>query len=234
MNFKAMNDSKLPVIGDKLELCMEKAPPYRTQLEDIDREGNYLVPPPQYRRVQMEYEVGQALEAFYFRHNGRYGFRAQVVGTKEQGELCFLVLRRTSEPYRQQRRESFRLPISLKIVVRPAVAGPFPLHPDGEDMRLERMFKTENLSETGLGFKTSRRSYEVGELLYINLYFGSKATSAPIEFYAQVCRRELVDREAQTYFIGVKFLRVGEDVRQMIARFVLREQQELIRRRPPP
>ena len=224
------NIGALPGIGEKVDLYLGHGPTYRTQLEDIDGLGLLLISQPLYRGIPIVLRLGQQVEMYYFRPNGRFCIDVEMEGVVTTDQVRLIALRRISEPRKQQRRESFRLMTLLEAVLRPVSAGPFPARRTNEDDLVERTVTTENISETGVSVWSVKIAYDMGEKLYIRLYLPWPDEEAePLELRCEVRRCELEDPVTLTYGVGLMFMDCPEETRQLIARYVLVKQQEQLR-----
>lgn len=213
-------------IGDKVDLYMGRGPYYRTTIDDIEGNRDYVVTVPSYRGIPIIVRNGQRLQMFFYRQNGRYAIDAKVTSFEVDGQVRLMKLRALGEPEKQQRRESFRFHTSLKVIIRPFVMGPFPMKPDPEEADEMEEASTFNISATGIALKT-KRSYEHDEKFYLQIYLNPDGP--PLEILCAVRQASRVESVEGPYFIGAMFMDIAADVTTIIAKFVLDEERKQVK-----
>jgi c-di-GMP-binding flagellar brake protein YcgR len=217
------------VLGDKVDLHLYRGPYYRTVIEEITPDGFLTMPVPTYRGISIILRLGQKLVLIYYRENGKYEVDMVVQNIIVEGNIRQVILRIISEARKEQRRENYRLPVTLRTLLChfPETQIPVELAPDDE--AVDEIVYTKDLSSTGVLLKT-RGKYELGERVLINLYLNwPKGSQAPLPACAAVTR---VERDAveNRYLVGLQFLDIY-DKQELISRYIVEEQKERLKRR---
>lgn len=224
-----MKKENLIRIGDKVDVFLGRGRAYRTMLEDIDSSGNLLISTPLYRGIPVIMHKGQEVELYYFREDGRYCINTTVVDFILNDQIKLILLRADSEPKKQQRRESYRLAAFLETIIRDYASGDFPLKPDKDDMLEQEYVFSENISETGVALRT-KQVRQKGDKVYLRIYLKwPEEDSLPIDVMGEIRQVELLNHTKQIYRIGIMFLKLPEETRRHIARYVLARQQQLLK-----
>jgi c-di-GMP-binding flagellar brake protein YcgR len=147
------------------------------------------------------------------------------------GPLRLISLLPLSEPRKQQRRNSYRLRIGLSALIRPHDGSAFAADPFFADENLTPWEEvlTNNLSETGVSFN-SIVQHKIGVCLHIKLtLYHAPDHVEQIELLGIVRQVQTIEYLGTQYRLGVEFLPCSENLRRLIARFVLKKQHQIIR-----
>ncbi|MCL1905427.1 MAG: flagellar brake protein [Clostridiales bacterium] len=218
-------------IGERIGISLDGEIIYPTLLEDITEDNHLIISVPLYRGIPIIMKVEQHVQFFFFRDNGRFCIDVQVEEIIMRGPLRLISLLQLTEPHKQQRRESFRLRIGLSALIRPFSGKQFPPDPFfvEEDMAPWEEVLTNNLSETGLSFN-SIIEHKSGDYLHLKVTLDhSPEHMEQIELLGLVRQSQAIDYLGRQYRLGVEFLPYSENLRQLIAKFVLKKQQQVIR-----
>jgi c-di-GMP-binding flagellar brake protein YcgR len=236
--------------GDRIDLSAkpEPGPDYRTIVEDVDAKGNMLVATPTYKGSPVVFRKKQTLTLSYYRDNGKYSLGVKVTGYRTNGDRRMVVLERTSDVVKEQRRGYYRLPVVLRTEVRRlSVSLPTELHrlPDNlpmlDDVMTyeeavdaldeytveEESSATRDISISGISVKTSTE-YFVGDKLVIKVHLDwPSMTEPPISAVVEVRRVER-DPASGMYYIGLEFSGAFAK-RDIITKFIFEQQQKRLR-----
>jgi c-di-GMP-binding flagellar brake protein YcgR len=235
--------------GDRVDLLIRAGTEYRTLVEDIDQSGNIVVTVPTYKGTSVVLRKKQALTMSYYRDNGKYSLSARVTGYRSSGDRRLIVLERTSDIVKQQRRGYYRLPVVLRTEVRRlSVALPTELHrlPDTLPMMMDDVMTYEeavdaldtytvgeetvtsrDISISGISVK-SRTEFSIGDKLVIKVHLDwPNVTEPPISAVVEVRRVEFDDATGM-YFVGLEFTGAFAK-RDIITKFIYEQQQKRIR-----
>ena len=105
------------VLGDKVGLVKDAGREYRTMIEDMYGGGSYLVGIPSYRGIPMTLRLNDEVLMLFYRESGRYICPTRVASLDQTGEIQYALLLQKSEPFRDQRRGAFRLPVRMKVQI---------------------------------------------------------------------------------------------------------------------
>ncbi|MDR1298926.1 MAG: flagellar brake protein [Oscillospiraceae bacterium] len=234
--------------GDRVDLLIRAGTEYRTLVEDVEQSGSIIVTVPTYRGTSVVLRKKQAMTMNFYRDNGKYSLSVRVTGYRSNGDRRLIVLERTSDIVKQQRRGYYRLPVVLRTEVRRlSVALPTELHrlPDTLPMMDDVMTYDEavdaldsytvdeetvtsrDISISGISVK-SRTEFSIGDKLVIKVHLDwPHATEPPISAVVEV-RRVEHDIATGQYFVGLEFTGAFAK-RDIITKFIYEQQQKRIR-----
>ena len=244
-----MRKDRIISIGDKVELSTIKGysfremaemgwdePPaeegfaYRTMIADIDRHGTITVSIPSFSGVQMPLREGQDIYMAYNRESGKYVVRMKVRGFRTENDIRYARLIVVAEPIRKQRRNHYRLPVRLKVLVceyREDAEYSMPLKGEiAEAVGLETV-GTNNISVTGIAISTNKE-YNKGERYLLKVYLDEKqGENSPFIVCAEVMRT-ISDRQNKTNYVGMRFFGLSEKMSEYMAKYVMEQQKKII------
>ena len=107
------------VIGDNVEICKlsDKNTIYKTKIEDTFPGSVYQVSVPSLNMVPMRINRGDRVELAFYRESGRYIAVMYVMGIIKEGGMRSALLSQSTPFSEEQRRESYRLPVRIKVQV---------------------------------------------------------------------------------------------------------------------
>ena len=218
------------VIGDKIDLRIGNGPYYRTTVDEMSGNSTIFAAVPSYKGIPIILHIDQELRIFFYRKSGRFSVHAQVKGFTVSGEIRLIEIEIKSEPKKEQRRESFRVPTSIKAVLC-VFSDPITLRAKKmleADDTVKEVAEARNLSETGVGLKT-KFDYNISEKVLLKLHLAwPHEDSAPIELLAEA-RRSEYDPIRDIYYVGFQFLNAGDEMRSHISKYLLVQQQKQIK-----
>ena len=218
-------------IGEKIAISLDGEVLYPTLLEDMTEEGQLVISVPLYRGIPIIMKVEQHVQFYFFRENGRLCVDVQVEEIIMRGPLRLITLLPLSEPHRQQRRNSFRLRIGLSALIRPFSGNTFPADPFllEENLTPWEEVLTNNLSETGVSVN-SIISHKTGDCLHLKITLDHAPDHMEqLELLGVVRQVQVLEYLGTQYRLGVEFLPYSDKLRRLIAKFVLKKQQQVIR-----
>ena len=222
------------VVGDKIELFADEHHFYKTIIWDIYADKTFLIPIPSNRGIPMLLHADDIIYVIFYRESGRYMIQAKAINFIKKGEVRCAVLNQISQAKRSQRRQYYRLPISLKAEIYAyAEDSEFRL----DDMSLDDIgepkiisletAETKNLSVTGAGLETKLR-YETGKEYHLKIHLDDKkAQEKTLTFVAEIVRVSYVP-EKKVYRLGVHFLSQDPEGEDFLSKYILARQQEQI------
>ena len=219
------------VIGDKVEIHKlgEKGSTYKTMIEDEYLGQVFQVVVPTRGMVPMEITRGDRLGLAFHRESGRYITEMLVIGIIKDRGMRYALLSQSTPTSRDQRRESYRLPLSVKIQVFDCLDETEEnTEESGTHAGVIQQESSRDISATGIAF-TSRKKYIPGDKYIIKLYLGGMSSSEPpLALKAKVVR---VLREYNTnkYQVGMRFTDQTKSSNELLMKFVMMRQQEMIR-----
>lgn len=216
-------------IGEKVQISLDDSSQvFPTLLEDIMEDGRLIISGPLYRGYPLAILPEQGVKIYYFRENGRYCIDCQAEKIFVHEELRLISLLVLSEPEKQQRRGSFRLPVNLDAFIRamneedPPQLQAFLQSQDQMDWETAM---THNLSETGVSIN-SKSDYQIGDPVLIRLQLEDQNPKNRIELLGVVRRAEKIELTRLPYCrLGIEFTNYNESMRRRVAKFLLKKQQ---------
>lgn len=220
-----MSLKKILQVGEKIEVCYqgenidsEKRNCY-SMVQDIVGQDEIIITAPMLQGNQMILSIGQKVEIIFFREKGQFIFEAEVIDRFKKENINLLKLNVVSSIKRIQRRNYYRLKITLPIYIRSLTDG------SEENQNSEKWFKAYTLDISGGGVKISiDRSLEKGSLLECKL----KINDEDLVLKGKVVRCQLAETDPIIrYEIGMSFVDITEYQRDLIIRFIFEEQRKL-------
>ena len=228
-----VNDHGKLVVGDKVELIKEAGRFYKTMIEDDHGGGAYLVGVPSYGGIPMLLHINDEVLAVFYRESGRYVSPMRVLKLTKEGEVRYALLIQKSKPRRHQRREAFRLPVSLRAAICEYSEGiEEELLADAETPETAALEAALclDISVTGISF-TTKRQYAPGDCCLLRLYMGYRQNAmAPFDICAEVMRSS-PGLKRGTYYTGFRFFGQSKRMNDHLSRYVFTEQQKQIKQR---
>lgn len=226
----ANKNANLLNIGDKVDLYLGTGPTYHSKLEDITSSGNLLVSIPTHKGEPIDVEKGQGLQLYFYRTNGRYRVNVRMNGYIRDRYVRLMELQPLSDPQKQQRRESFRLPVELKVLVTYIENDSLTEELRGSDSITEEV-TSANLSANGIAIMT-KKQYSLGDRLLMRIYLKwPEEKSEPIELIGEVRQTALTDPFEKTYIVGIMFLYMSNDIYSHISRYVMAQEQKRLKQK---
>jgi len=228
-----MEDEKTIALGEKVDLVGHKNRLYRTKVEDIIENGLYLVGIPRYGGVPMPLHSGEDVYMVFYRETGRYITQMNTVGFEKREEVRYAWLFQKTEPYKDQRREAFRVPISLDVQVceyNEDAESRIPLFGDMEITELIEETSSRDLSVTGIAIY-AKKDYETGTRRLLKVFLeGPDGERTPFLTCATIVR-SVPYRESGKFQIGLSFFGHTKNMNDFITKYVLEEQRKQLRQR---
>jgi c-di-GMP-binding flagellar brake protein YcgR len=219
----------------------------RTKLQEIISDTEFVVLRPTLQGIPIRSEDDEFTFRFN-RSNGCYSFKAKILDSYRQGNIWLSRVERISEMERSQRRQYYRLPIVLDIVVD---TGEEPEDKEAENNEAENneaegketegkeaqgkkaakgprfcKGKTVNISENSVEF-TCFRAFEEEEKVVAAIKL---TESDAILVNAEVLRCSRADR-SEPYCVVLIFDDMSERERKNLRRFILQQQALMLKRR---
>lgn len=165
---------------------------------------------------------GEIIHITYFTEMGRFHFQGVYLEHRRQGNLHFMLIHRTSEITRIQRRDDFRLPVTLNGTVDFTV-----LEDDVTVCKREKIL-TVDISAGGTASQINTR-LEQGQEVLLRLPLGVDGDVIP--FHASVCWiRDNPPGQAYRYCAGIRFLYEDPNMKERVVQHIFKLQQQRRRR----
>jgi len=104
-------------IGEILELVLDDGA-VKTKVQDIDGD-EFTVLRPTFRAVPVHFESGEIYPVRFYRPDGIYKFGVRVLSQSEHQGVRLCRMQAVTEVEKSQRRQYFRLPIVMPVIMRP-------------------------------------------------------------------------------------------------------------------
>lgn len=107
-------------LGERLEVYIDDTL-YYSDLQDISADDEIMLSPLQIGQRVYYHPPGTQMEIVFFRPDARYAFPAMLNQVVRRGKtgLTLISVKPLALPRREQRREDFRVPVLLKVRLRP-------------------------------------------------------------------------------------------------------------------
>jgi len=228
-----MQDEATIALGEKVDLVGHKNRLYRTKVEDIIENGLYLVGIPRFGGVPMPLHSGEDVYMVFYRETGRYISQMNTVGFEKREEVRYAWLFQKTEPYRDQRREAFRVPISLAVQVceyNDDAESRIPLFGDIEVAELIEETSSKDLSVTGIGI-LAKEEYEPGDRRLLKVFLEGPDGAKTLFLTCATVVRSVPYLDSGKFQIGMTFFGHTKKMNDSITKYVLEEQRKQLRQR---
>jgi len=229
-----MQDEALIVLGEKVDLVGHKNRLYRTKIEDMIENGLYLLGVPRYSGTPMPLHAGEDVYMIFYRETGRYITLMNIVGFEKRDDIRYVWLFLKTEPYKDQRREAFRVTTSSEIHVckyNEDAESRIPLIGEMEITELVEKVNSKDMSVTGISFFT-KREYEPGDRFLLKVYLDSANEGDKTLFLTcAVVARAVPYRESGKFLIGLSFFGHTKKMNEFVSKYMLDEQRKQLRQR---
>ncbi|MDR2421705.1 MAG: flagellar brake protein [Oscillospiraceae bacterium] len=229
------------LVGDKVDVHFENSPFYRTYVEDSEEDGAVLrVSAPMEKERIVPIPTDQQVNLYFYRENGKFSILARVIEFRKYQSGTSVMLEVLSEPRKEQRREFYRLPVTLNAEARylpdelvramPNALSRLYDVGDYDDAVLalfaaaqyEPNVSVRDISISGLSVRGQRR-YKPGDLLAMKVYLRwPRGTNMPLLAAAEV-RRVQLHTETRRYFAGLEFFGAFSQ-RDLITKYIYEQQ----------
>ncbi len=207
-----MHAHEMMSVGELMDIKINNGH-FKTKLQDMYEGGRFTVFHPTVRGLPVMLETGDNYTLRFYRSNGIFSFDAKLLDwyTKDDIRLC--LFESQSEVVKAQRRQSYRLPIRLDVMVR--------IEKDKGDRNAPVIKgKTVDLSEHGM-LLTSFTSLEADIQVIAELRMSPVDTMA---LKAKVLRCEKPLDKKDPYRIVLLFVGSSDRQKSDLGRYILRQQ----------
>jgi len=206
---------------------------YRTKIEDMVRNGLYLIGVPRHGGKQMPLNAGDDVFMIFYRETGRFITLMNVVGLEKRGEIRYAWLFQKSEPYKDQRRDAFRVQIILDVSVYDYAQETGEEEPETRDVseaaELENV-SSRDISVSGISLITKNEHIVGGKRLLKVYVYGKNDDRPPFITLATVARCASWRGSGKNH-IGLRFSGLTGSKSEFISKFVLEEQRRQLRKK---
>lgn len=199
----------------------------RTKLQEIVSDTEFIVLQPTINGIPVRSEHNEF--TFLFRRpNGCISFKAKILYSYKDGDLALSRVLRVSEMERSQRRQYYRLPIILDIVLDTGEEKDDRENGAGKQSREARFCKgkTINLSENSVEVSCFR-AFEKDTKLVAAIKL-TESDAVLVNAKVLRCTRE---SKTDPYCLVLVFVDQSERERRLLRRFIFRQQALMLRRR---
>ena len=196
---------------------------YPSRIEEVGATSLILAAPSVYG-APVPVRRGEMVEVTFVHLGGCYSFATRVL-SRRRDPIPVIEVEKPREIKKIQRRNYVRVDVVLPMEYRLVLLGE-----NNSIVPLEEEFlnaSTVNISGGGILFTTAREE-KVDDLLQIRLHLTAKHG---LNLLGRVVRLQTVEREGLvSHQVAVKFERIRETQRDVICRFVLEKERELIKK----
>ena len=216
-------------IGEKIDVVVQSilagtSNVYYSMVQDIPADEELLITVPMSGSRPVALRKGQNVKINFYRDRGQFYFYAEVIERFKSGTMRLIRLKQTSQIFRLQRRDYFRLKANIPV--------------------LYRIIKHDNAgdedAETYKGLIADISGGGIGLLTDEKLKLGTRIeTAVSVQDELDVIVQGIVVRIAGAseslnteykYHAGIQFDKMDEDVRHEIIQYVIEAQRKQIRK----
>lgn len=201
-------------IGEIFEIWLGESC-VRTKLQEVLENNHFVVFQPTVKGVPIRAEGDQVFQFSFSRSNGIYKFNAEMkkTFTKDGLKLCLFIA--VSEVEKIQRRQSYRLPIALNVMMQQMGCKDTKV-----DSKKRYKGKTVNISEKSV-LITCFSSFPEGTKLNVEIKL-TEIETITLQTEVFLCKKPLMKNDP--YNTVLLFLKCLEKDRASISRYILQQQ----------
>lgn len=201
-------------IGDRLDIYINEEL-YKSQIEDIVSDDILIISHPMKKMSYIRIAVNDEMQLLCNKDSGVLGFTGILVQKVSEDNFHQLMVKITSSLSKVQRRDFFRLPISLKIGI---------ILSDFYDETREVIYTvTKDISAGGVCVWFNKH-ISLGTKLFCKIKIDN---GDDVVLKATVVRVDVVSEPQGRYSLGIRFNNYDEKIRQRIIRFLFDSQIKL-------
>lgn len=215
--------TKLTVTSDER---LEQDPSFymTSSFEARAGDGTLLIAAPVFRELQIPLRAGEKVKVSFMDKTASYGFDAEVLERVQQDGLYYLRIRRLTDVVRVQRRQDFRLQVSLEGKLDQA-------HVDvGGERRVRRLpVRTKDVSGGG-AFICLNSQLFVNETVVVYLPLGTDGEMGAYQAVVRWCARSEVQDLSWKWYTGLMFRHREYADKEALVRRIFTLQQQMRKR----
>ncbi len=206
-----MYPQEIMAIGELMEIKINNGF-VKTKLQDLHQDGWFTVFHPTVKGLPIMLETDETYMLRFYRSNGIFSFEAVLLDWYKQDEIMLCLFEPRSEVVKSQRRQSYRLPIVIDVLIRLEDTE------DGKSPAVKA--KTVDLSEHGT-LVTSFTKIEEGTKISVELRLSPVDS---ITLKAKVLRCGKPVEKKDPYRIVLLFEDNAKQHRSELGRYILQQQ----------
>lgn len=207
-------------IGDRIEIVRtslrgEKS--YPSQVLDITPEGNFVISGPIWQNQIIPIHKGEKIKISYIvKDKGRYAFEA-IVTRREYENIYNLEVQQKSNIKKYQMRRYYRFETSIPV------AKEYMIKSKRHEEVIVEQCKTKDISGSGIKLYSNYK-HNIGDIVRCIFEIDGQV----INVKGKVLRVEEIDTFDYIYSLGIDFIDISEENRDIIIKFIFREERILI------
>lgn len=204
-------------LGERIDIRLGEVG-YRSSVQDILSEDELLALHPLDRRnLPIHIDHDELIDVVYFRPNGQFIFRAQLIGRGREESIAVVRLRALGAPRQDQMRDGYRLSIASMV-------GLTPLETDPSAQEEHYTVRTVDISQSGIQLEFPKM-IGLGKVFRLQMNItGTDDDRLNLTLRASVSRMLPPVTGGERWRLGLRYLDASEEVRDQIARFIMVEQ----------
>jgi hypothetical protein len=230
-----MRQDNILYIGDRIDLIGDRGRVYKSMIEEVIDNVLYLVAVPRHSGMPMPLNVNDEVALFFYHESGRYLTRMRVAGFEKKGDIRLALLFMITKPEQDQRRGAYRLSSNLEVQIceyKESIEKKLTGYGDVREMPVLEITNSRDLSVTGIGLQT-KREYELGEKRLLKIYFSrQKSKTLPFLICGKVTRFIPFPGNEMNN-VGMQFFGQTKNMNEYILKYVMGEQEKLIKKNQP-
>ena len=214
-------------VGEKVDLTLDGKVFYKTVVGDVYENGLVMVGTPIHQGAYVNLQVFDEIYVVFYRDTGRYFVMMRVVDFQMRGGYHYTMLEQLEDPLKDQRREYYRLPISIEATLyeySPDLEWSLSQGLDVEGVNRLSAAKTKDISATGIALITTKWECKLDEKYMLEMVFDQYPK---ILACARVIRSEF-SPEKNVYNVGMRFFGMEKSKNDFLSKYILTQQQKRI------
>ncbi|KXZ39788.1 c-di-GMP-binding flagellar brake protein YcgR, contains PilZNR and PilZ domains [Alkalithermobacter thermoalcaliphilus JW-YL-7 = DSM 7308] len=205
-----------PVIGHKIQIEVPEEYTYKnlmSQVLEILPENRYIISVPILNTTLVPIRIGAKIEMYYtIESKGVFKFQA-VVEDRRKSAVPYLIVKRVSDIKKIQRRNYFRLDISLPVDIY-----------DLEKQLILRGY-TKDISGGGISL-LSNKTISKNSIIFCKINIENNIYNIK----SKVVRSGIWEKNPDMFEIGLSFIEITDKERNEIVGFIFKEQRKLMKK----
>lgn len=214
-----INMQKL-IIGDRIEVNLKSkgknSKSYYSMVQDILSDDEILITLPTVESIPMIAKPNQEIEISFFRSHGQFCFTGKIIEYCNDNSIELLKIKRITQNVRIQRRNFYRLNVTLPVKVNYIDAS-------GQEYQIDGY--SCDIGGGGMGVIMKRHIP-----LYSDVNCSFSIDTDNIIIKGNIIRIEICKDDEHKYQMGIKFTEVSEYTRDVIVKFIFNQQRKRIRK----
>ena len=234
-------DKKLLYVGMKVDITKPKKKVedsntnviYASQIMDMDEDLLTCAMPIHEGHI-VPLEMDASYELYFYSQKNIYKGTCKVESRGKEGNIYTCQLRMITNLVKLQRRQFFRLPCTIDVLVTPMLEFEMIAYIKGKKIPGKLKNKTEkavavDISGGGIRMVTDLE-FEKGIYIALEIALNLQNQATNIKLMGQIIHKFRSDNNNQLYDYRIQFIEIPRDVQDDIIKYIFEEQRKMLRK----